>query len=128
MHHFDLLCDLPAGVRRQLIQPLDPGLRSDRVGTGGNGHDYDVALVLAALAGELPLTEVATSSSAEVCEGLRPVTSLVAAALLEPGTVEAVAPLLVASDAAGLRVLADLMPSPARVVCGRLADGLAAAA
>lgn len=128
MHHFDLLCDLPAGVRRQLIQPLDPGLRSDRVGTGGNGCEYDAALVLAALAGELPVREEAISSSAEVRDELRPLTALVAAALLEPGTVDAVTPMLVASDAAGLRVLADLMPSPADLVCGRLADGLAAAA
>lgn len=128
LHHFDLLCDLPAGVRRQLIQPEDPGLRSDRVGTGGNGSEYDAALVLAALAGELPVALEGSSGSAEGAEELRPLTALVAAALLEPGTVEAMSPLLVASDAAGLRDLAHLLPSPADVVCGRLADGLAAAA
>lgn len=128
MHHFDLLYDLPAGVRRQLIQPFDPGLRSDRVGTGGNGCEYDTALVLAALGGELPVAQEAGSSSADLGEELRPITSLVAAALLEPGTVEAVTPMLVAADAARLRMLGSLMPSPADVVCGRLADGLSAAA
>ena len=128
MHHFDLLCDLPAGVRRQLIQPLDPGLRSDRVGTGGNGCEYDAALVLAALGGELPVGEEVNSTSEEIAEELRPLASLVAAALLEPGTVEAVTPMLLPSDSTRLQVLADLMPSPADVVCGRLAEGLVAAA
>ena len=128
MHHFDLLCDLPAGVRRQLVQPLDPGLRSDRVGTGGNGGEYDAALVLAALGGELPVESEPTPGAAEVSDELRPLAPLLAAALLEPGTVDAVTPMLVTSDAARLRELADVMPSPADVVCGRLADGLAAAA
>lgn len=121
VHHFDLLCDLPVALRRQLIQPLDPGLRSDRIGTGGNGCAYDTALVLAALGGELGVEE-------DVEDGLRPVTSLVAAALLEPGTVDAVTPMLVTSDVVRLRALGDLMPSPADVVCGRLADSLATAA
>lgn len=128
MHHFDLLCDLPAGVRRQLIQPMDPGLRSDRVGTGGNGCEYDAALVLAAVGGELPVVEEAAASTMAVDEEARPLASLVAAALLEPGTMDVVAPLLVTSDAQRLRALADVMPSPADILCRRLAHGLAAAA
>ena len=127
LHHFDLLCDLPARVRRHLVQPADPGLRSDRVGTGGNGGEYDVALVLGALSGEIPLAE-----SPELCavspDDARPLGALVAAALLEPGTVEALGRLLVASDAARLVALAEDVASPADEVCRRLARGLATAA
>ena len=128
MHHFDLLCDLPVSVRRQLVQPLDPGLRPDRVGTGGNGGEYDTALVLAALGSELPLAEGPPDDAGAQLDEHRPLTPLVAAALLEPGTVEALAPMLVASDAPVLRDWAEVIPTPADILCRRLADGLAAAA
>ena len=134
MHHFDLLCDLPAMVRRQLVQPLDPSVRPDRVGTGGNGCEYDTALVLAALGSELAVVEEPLDEAgAQLDEHrpltpLTPLTPLVAAAFLEPGTVEALAPLLVASDAPLLRDWANLIPTPADIRCRRLADGLAAVA
>jgi hypothetical protein len=128
MHHFDLLCDLPASVRRQLVQPLDPGLRPDRVGTGGNGREYDTALVLAALGNELAVVERPLGDAGAQRDEDRPLTPLVAAALLEPGTVEALAPMLVASDAPVLHRWVDVFADPANILCRRLADGLAAAA
>ena len=128
MNHFDLLSDLSASVRRQLLQPADPGLRPDRVGTGGNGREYDAALVLAALAGEVAVEAQTDDSSAAQLDEERPQTPLVAAALLEPGTIQALVPMLVASDAQDLRVWAGLMPAPADRVCMRLADRIASAA
>ena len=127
MHHFDLLCDLPATVRRHIVQPLDPGLRPDRVGMGGNGREYDTALVLAALGGDLPVEEEPFDGRPQADER-RPLTALVAAALLEPGTIDALSSMLVASDAQVLRGWADTMSAPADIVCRRLAHDLAAAA
>lgn len=34
VHHFDLLCDMPCNLRRQMIQPDDPALRADQLGSG----------------------------------------------------------------------------------------------
>lgn len=117
VHRFDLLCDMPCDVRRQMMQPDDPALRADQLASGGNGLQYDVALVLAALAGELDLAG----------EGV-PVAPLVAAALLEPGTTEALEGLLVPSDAAALSWLGRVLAPPADVLCERLAAGLSDAA
>ena len=112
-HHFDLLYDIPCNLRRQLMQPEDPALRADQLGSGGNGVHYDVALVLAALAGDLDLEG----------EGV-PGAPCVAAALLEPGTADALEGLLVTSDATALRWLGDVLAPPAGIVCARLAAGL----
>lgn len=128
MNSFDLLCDLSASVRRQLLQPVDPGLRPDRVGTGGNGLEYDTALVLAALAGELQMDDQDCADTAGQVDEQRSRAALVAAALIEPGTVDALVPLLVASDAHGLRSWVDLMPAPADLLCARLAERIAEAA
>ena len=113
VHHFDLLCDMPCNLRRQLMQPDDPALRADQLGIGGNGVQYDVALVLAALAGDLDLEG----------EGV-PAAPHVAAALLEPGTADALESLLVTSDATALRWLGDVLAAPAGIVCERLAARL----
>ena len=75
MHHFDLLCDLPAMVRRQLVQPLDPSVRPDRVGTGGNGCEYDTALVLAALGSELAVVEEPLDEAGAQLDEHRPLTA-----------------------------------------------------
>ena len=130
LHDFDLLCDLPARVRRQIVQPEDPDLSSDQIGTGGNGLDYDVALVLAALAGELDVQadDNETCPCGQCVGPARPMASLVAAALLEPGTVDALGPLLVPSDGRDLMKLADVVAAPADQVCRRLAHQLADAA
>lgn len=127
-HEFDLLFDLSSRLRRQLIQPLDPGLRSDQVGTGGNGAEYDVALVLAALGGELPLAGDEAFDVATDPDAARPLAPLVSAALLEPGTLAAMKPLLLASDASTLRRLADDLAPPADVLCRRLSDEISRAA
>jgi hypothetical protein len=129
-HEFDLLCDLPARLRRQVVQPSDPDLSSDQVGTGGNGQEYDVALVLAALAGEIDVEgEGDSDCTCERChEAPRPVAPLVAAAVLEPGTVDALLPFLVASDAREVTRLARVLAAPADEVCRRLAHRLADAA
>jgi hypothetical protein len=129
-HDFDLLCDLPTRMRRQLVQPLDPDLSSDQVGTGGNGHEYDAALVLAALAGEIDVEgEGNGDCTCGRCQDVaRPVAALVAAAVLEPGTTEALLPLLVQSDVRELTHLARLLPAPADEICRRLANKLSEAA
>jgi hypothetical protein len=127
-HSFDLLFDISSRLRRQLIQPLDPDLRSDQVGTGGNGTEYDVALVLAALGEELPLTGDEAFDGALGADAARPLAPLVSAALLEPGTLAAMSPLLLASDAATLRRLADDLAPPADLVCRRLSDQISRAA
>lgn len=126
-HHFDLLFDLGAKLRRHLVEPADPDLRSDKVGSGGNGVDYDVALVLAALSGELDHTEDLGCDCGE-CSEIRPLGALVAAAVLEPETAEALAPLLVSSDGAALLTLERSLVAPADVLCRRLRLGLADAA
>lgn len=130
LHEFDLLFDLPQRVRRQLVQPADPDLSSDQVGTGGNGQEYDAALVLAALAGEIDVEGDGDGDcTCERCnEGSRPLAPLVAAAVLEPGTVEALTPLLVASDSRAVMRLARVLAAPADEVCRRLAHRLADAA
>jgi hypothetical protein len=117
VHHFDLLCDMPCSMRRQLMQPLDDALRADQLGSGGNGVQYDVALVLAALADGLDLEDRGVPAAPHV-----------AAALLEPGTVEALDGLLVPSDAGALRWLGGVLAQPAGVVCERLAASLSSAA
>ena len=122
-HEFDLLFDLSSRLRRHLLQPVDSDLRCDNVGTGGNGADYDVALVLAALGGELPLM----GDDAEDAAGTdvaRPLAPLVSAALLEPGTRAAIEPLLMASDASAVSRLADVLVPPADVFCRRIRDQL----
>jgi hypothetical protein len=126
MHHFDLLFDLPATIRRQLIEPPDAELRSDQVGTGGNGVEYDVALVLAAMSGELQPDDIRCTCGA--CDDPRPAGALVAAAVLEPDTLDALAPLLVPSDAAALQVLEQTLVTPADVVCRRIRESLDVAA
>ena len=124
-YEFDLLFDLSPRLRRHLIQPVDPDLRSDNVGTGGNGVDYDVALVLAALGGELPLTGDDAGTDADAA---RPLAPLVSAALLEPDTRAAVEPLLLASDASAVSRLADALVPPADVFCRQILDQLSGAA
>ncbi|SEB60221.1 hypothetical protein SAMN04489844_0649 [Nocardioides exalbidus] len=128
LNHFDLLFDLSSRSRRYLIQPPDPDLRSDRVVSGGNGTEYDVALVLAAVAGELERDENELCSCGRQHDERRPLEPLVAAAMLEPDTVGRLASMLVDSDAAALRDLELLLPSPADVLCRRLRRGLADAA
>jgi hypothetical protein len=130
LHDFDLLCDLSTRARRQLVQPSDHDLSADQVGTGGNGQEYDAALVLAALAGEIDVEGQGDGDcTCERChDGARPVAALVAAAVLEPGTTEALLPLLVQSDVRELTHLARLLPSPADEVCRRLASRLSEAA
>lgn len=124
-YEFNLLFDLSPRLRRHLLQPVDPDLRSDDVGTGGNGVDYDVALVLAALAGELPLMGDDAGADAEAA---RPLAPLVFAALLEPDTRAAVEPLLLASDAFAVSRLADSLAPPADVFCRQIRDQLSGAA
>ncbi|PUA82438.1 hypothetical protein C7S10_01415 [Nocardioides currus] len=128
-HEFDLLCDLPPGIRRQVVQPEDPDLGSDQIGTGGNGSEYDVALVLAALADEIDVEgDDDDGCSCGQDHSPRPLASLVAAALVEPGTVEALRPLLVPSDGRALMRLCRVLPEPADQVCRRLAIRVADAA
>lgn len=127
MHHFDLLFDVPATLRRHLIEPPDPELRSDQVGSGGNGTEYDVALVLAAMSGELQHPDDDRCMCGQ-CDDARPVGALVAAALLEPETLGALTPLLVSSDALALRFLEQTLVTPADVVCRRIRARLDAAA
>jgi hypothetical protein len=122
---FDLLFDLSPRLRRHLVQPPDPDLRSDNVGSGGNGVDYDVALVLAALGGELPLMGDDAGVDADAA---RPLAPLVFAALLEPDTRAAVEPLLLASDASAISRLADSLAPPADVFCRQILDQLSGAA
>ena len=122
---FDLLFDLSPRLRRHLVQPVDPDLRSDNVGSGGNGVDYDVALVLAALGGELPLMGDDAGVDADAA---RPLAPLVFAALLEPDTRAAVEPLLLASDASAISRLADSLAPPADVFCRQILDQLSGAA
>ncbi len=126
MHHFDLLFDLPATLRRHLIEPPDAELRSDQVGVGGNGVEYDVALVLAAMSGELQPDDVQCTCGE--CDDPRPVGSLVAAALMEPETLDALPPLLVTSDSSALRALEQTLVTPADVVCRRIREGFDVAA
>lgn len=130
LHDFDLLYDLPTRVRRQLVQPPDPDLSSDQVGTGGNGQEYDTALVLAALAGEIDVEGDGDGEcTCERCDEVaRPLAPAVAAAILEPGTVEALLPLLVPSDGRALTHLAQALAAPADAVCRQLASRLADAA
>ena len=127
-HEFDLLFDLSTRLRRHLLQPVDPDLRCDNVGTGGNGADYDVALVLAALAGELPLMGDDADAAGAGADAARPLASLVSAALLEPDTRAAIEPLLLASDASAVSRLADALVPPADVFCRQIRDQLSGAA
>lgn len=129
-HDFDLLCDLPTRVRRQLVQPPDGDLSADQVGTGGNGQEYDAALVLAALAGEIDVEgEGDGDCTCDGCQDVaRPLASLVAAAVLEPGTADALLPLLVPSDGRELKQLAHVLAAPADEVCRRWASRLDEAA
>lgn len=125
---FDLLFDLSARLRRHLLQPVDPDLRSDHVGTGGNGVDYDVALVLAALGGELPLTGGGVDHAPAGVDAARPLAPLVSAALLEPDTRAAIERLLLASDASAVSRLAGALVPPADVFCRQVRDQLDGAA
>ncbi|UUZ60548.1 hypothetical protein [Nocardioides sp. B-3] len=92
--------------------------------------EYDAALVLAALAGEIDVEGEGDSDC--TCDGCheapRTLAPLVAAAVLEPGTVEALAPLLVASDSREVMRLSRVLAAPADEVCRRLAHQLADAA
>lgn len=121
VHEFDVLCDLPARMRRELIVPVDGDLRADDLGTGGNGQEYDVGLVLAVLEGSLELDP-------RCCDTCPPAHALVAAALLEPGTAEALVPLLDRTDLAQLGTLEAELPEPAAEVCRRLAHHVRSAA
>ncbi|GEP33621.1 hypothetical protein NSZ01_13890 [Nocardioides szechwanensis] len=82
-----------------------------------NGRHSDLSLVLAAVAGDLDLEDTDV-----------PAAPIVAAALLEPGTVEALDGLLVPSDAAALTWLGGVLAEPAGVVCQRLVAELSSAA
>lgn len=125
---FDLLFDLSSRVRRHLLQPIDPDLRSDDVGTGGNGADYDLALVLAALGGELPLTGEEGDHEQLSADAARPLAPLVSAALLEPDTLAGIERLLLASDAAAVSRLASTLVPPADAFCERILNRLSGAA
>lgn len=127
-YDFDLLFDLSPRLRRHLLEPVDPDLRSDNVGTGGNGVDYDVALVLAALGGELPLMGDDADHAGTDADAARPLAPLVSAALLEPETRGAVERLLLASDASAVSRLADALVPPADVFCRQICDRLSGAA
>lgn len=108
MHDFDLLCDVPTGVRRTLVLAPEAGL---------TGLDYDARLVAAAVLGHIPDDEEAV-----------PVDPLVAAALLEPGVPGRVLAYLEACDLPGLRRLEARLPEPAATACRRLAAQLSEAA
>ncbi|MDP2772655.1 MAG: hypothetical protein Q8O61_03785 [Nocardioides sp.] len=82
-----------------------------------NGRSSDLALVLGAITGELDLEDTDV-----------PAAPFVAAALLEPGTAEALGRLLEPADSAGLTWLADTLAEPAGVVCRQLAARLSDAA
>ncbi|MCY4726830.1 hypothetical protein NYO98_11130 [Nocardioides sp. STR2] len=127
-HEFDLLFDLSSRLRRHVLQPVDPDLRCDNVGTGGNGADYDVALVLAALGGELPLKGDDAYDARWGADAMRPLAPLVSAALLEPDTRAAIEPLLLASDAAAVSRLVDVLVPPADALCRQIRDQLSGAA
>lgn len=130
-HDFDLLFDLPARLRRQLVGPADLELRADGLAIGGNGADYDTALVLAAVTGGIDVA----GEGADGCgcdgdgcgvEDRRPLGPLIGAALLEPGVSDALEPLLVPADARALRQLAFLLPPPAAGVCREIGERLRA--
>ena len=125
---FDLLFDLSSHLRRAMLEPVDPDLRSDGLRIGGNGVDYDVALVLAALGGELPLEGEDDSHGHTHPDAARPLAPLVSAALLEPDTRAVVEPLLLASDAAAVSRLAVILGPPADVFCRAIVDQLGDAA
>jgi hypothetical protein len=125
---FDLLFDLSSRLRRHILQPVDPDLRADNVGSGGNGKEYDVALVLAALDGEMPLVGEGGDLESADADAARPLASLVSAALLEPDTLETVERLLLGSDVSAVSRLADVLVPPADVFCRRIRDQLAGAA
>lgn len=127
-YEFDLLFDLSSRLRRHILQPADPDLRADNVGSGGNGKDYDVALVLAALDGEMPLVGGDVASESPDADAARPLAPLVSAALLEPDTLESIERLLLASDASAVSRLADVLVPPADVFCRKIRDQLAGAA
>ncbi|NPC41033.1 hypothetical protein [Nocardioides sp. zg-1230] len=125
---FDLLFDLSSRMRRHLLQPVDPDLRSDSVGAGGNGVAYDVAVVLAALSGDLSLSGDDADHVWSDVDAVRPLAPLVSAALMEPETHAAIEPLLLTSDAPAISRLADALVSPADVFCRQIGDQLTSAA